>query len=75
METGPRLKVSSDRLVKPGIEPVTLGLQGECLIHNTTSTPTLSVSLFCFYKNDPPFKRTLARDDFHGLLIASSNEK
>ena len=27
------------------------------------------------YKNDLPFKRTLARDDLHGLLIASSNEK
>ena len=25
-ETGPRLKVSSDRLVKPGIEPATPGL-------------------------------------------------
>ena len=28
METGPRLKVPSDRLVKPGIEPATPGLQG-----------------------------------------------
>ena len=27
------------------------------------------------YKNDLPFKRTLARDDLQGLLIASSNEK
>ena len=26
METGPQLKVSSDRLVKPGIEPGTPGL-------------------------------------------------
>ena len=28
-ETGPRFIVSSDRLEKPEIEPVTLGLQGE----------------------------------------------
>ena len=27
------------------------------------------------YKNGLPFKRTLAREDLHGLLIASSNEK
>ena len=26
------------------------------------------------YKNDLPFKRTLARDYLHGLLIAASNE-
>ena len=30
METEPRLEVSSDRLVKPGIEPATPGLQGKC---------------------------------------------
>ena len=29
-----------------------------------------SVSCLCL-----PFKQTLARDDLHGLLIASSNEK
>ena len=28
-EAGPRFIVSSDRLEKPEIEPVTLGLQGE----------------------------------------------
>ena len=32
MGTGPRLKVSSDRLVKPGIEPATPGLQGKRFI-------------------------------------------
>ena len=37
METGPRLKVSSDRLEKPGIEPGTPGLQGKWLIHYTTA--------------------------------------
>ena len=31
METGPQLKVSSDRLMKPGIEPATPGLQGKGL--------------------------------------------
>ena len=36
METEPRLKVSSDRLVKPGIEPATPGLQGKRFIHYTT---------------------------------------
>ena len=40
METGPRLKVSSDRLVKPGIEPATPpGLQGKRFIHYTTTAP------------------------------------
>ena len=36
---GPRLKVSSDRLVKQGIEPVTPGLQGKRFIHYTTAAP------------------------------------
>ena len=40
METGPRLKVSSDRLVKPRIEPATPGLQGKRYIHYTTAAPT-----------------------------------
>ena len=39
METGPWLKVSSDRLVKPGIEPAAPGLQGKRFIHNTTAAP------------------------------------
>ena len=33
---GPQLKVSSDRLVKPGIEPATPGLQGNWFIHYAT---------------------------------------
>ena len=41
MVTGPRLKVSSDRLVKPGIEPATPGLQGKLFIHYTTAAPIL----------------------------------
>ena len=39
METGQQLKVSSDRLVKPGIEPGTPGLYGERFIHYTTAAP------------------------------------
>ena len=36
---GPWLKVSSDRLVKPGIEPATPGLQGKRFIHYITADP------------------------------------
>ena len=43
METGPRLKVSSDRLVKPGIEPATPGLQGKRFIHYTTAASDFTV--------------------------------
>ena len=39
METGPQFKVSSDGLVKLGIEPATPGLQGKWLIHYTTAAP------------------------------------
>ena len=39
METEPRFKVSFDRLVKPGIEPATPGLQGKWFIHYTTAAP------------------------------------
>ena len=35
----PRLKVSSNGLVKPGIEPVTPGLQGKRFVHYTTAAP------------------------------------
>ena len=44
METEPRLKVSSDRLVKPGIEPATPGLQGKWFIHYTTGAPIIGLS-------------------------------
>ena len=33
METGPQLKVSTDRVVKLGIESATPGLQGKWFIH------------------------------------------
>ena len=36
---GLRLKVSSDRLVKSGMEPATPGLQGKWLIHYITAAP------------------------------------
>ena len=41
METGSRLNVSSERLVKLGIEPTTPGLQGKRLIHYTTAASVL----------------------------------
>ena len=46
METVPWLKVSSDRLVKPGIEPATPGLQGKWFIHHTTATPISQSVIF-----------------------------
>ena len=45
METGPWLKVSSDRLVKPGIEPATPGLQGKRFIRYTTAVSSLGLCL------------------------------
>ena len=48
METGQQLKVSSDILVKPGIEPATPGLQGKRFIHYTTAAPPL---LVCYSDN------------------------
>ena len=39
--------VSSNRLVKPGIEPATPGLQGKLFIHYTTAAPLRS--LFCLF--------------------------
>ena len=41
----PRLEVSSDRLVKPEIEPATPGLQGKRFIHYTTAAPESNLSL------------------------------
>ena len=44
-----RLKVSSDRLVKPAIKPATPGLQGKWFIHYTTAAPIsiLVISKVC----------------------------
>ena len=36
---GAQFNVSSDRLVEPGMEPVTPGLQGKWFIHYTTEAP------------------------------------
>ena len=41
MEMWPRLKVSSDRLMKPGIEPATPGLQGKGFIQYTMAAPLI----------------------------------
>ena len=48
METGPRLKVLSDRLVKPGIEPATPGLQGKQFIHYTIAASVI-ITCSCLY--------------------------
>ena len=37
----PTAKVSSNRLVKPGIEPATPGLQGDWFIHFITAAPAV----------------------------------
>ena len=37
-------------------------------------TEAFRVYAINIYKNDLPFKQTLARDDLHGLLIAYTNE-
>ena len=44
---GPQLKVSSDRLVKPGIEPAAPGLQGKRFIHYTTAPPIVQILMKC----------------------------
>ena len=44
---GPQLKVSSDRMVKPGIEPVIPGLQGEWFIHYSIVAPSVVCKVAC----------------------------
>ena len=54
---GPWLKVSSYRLVKPGIEPATPGLQGKRFINYTTAAPIPANVTFEFvfrHRNFPP---------------------
>ena len=41
---GPRFRVSSERLEKPGIEPTTPGLEGEQLNHYATEASVFSGS-------------------------------
>ena len=45
---GLQLKVSSNRLVKPGIKPLNYGLQGKQFIHYTTAAPTTVKSIHLF---------------------------
>ena len=45
METGPQLRVSSDRLEKLGIEPAIPHLQGGWFIHNTMAAPNVFMAL------------------------------
>ena len=42
LETGPRLRVSSERLEERRIEPATLGLQGQRANHCATAAPVIS---------------------------------
>ena len=52
METGPRLKMSSDRLVKPGIEPATPCFKGKRFVHYTTAASVkceVCRVLYCFF--------------------------
>ena len=73
----PQLKVSSDRLVKPEIEPANPGLQGQGFIHFTTAAPLVLMSLRPHYINmtDPwsyfwiIFGSTLV----HTLLLTTDN--
>ena len=53
IKTGPRLKVAYDRLVKPKIEPATLGLQGKQFIHYTTAAQKTGLSHPVKYFTDP----------------------
>ena len=60
METGAQLKVSSDRLVKPGIKAAAPGLQGKQFIHYTMVTPDntqfLYNAMFGIHRNGPCYK-------------------
>ena len=81
METRPRLKVSSDRLVKPGIEPTTPGLQGEQFIHKTTAAPIKMIEklestqkLTTKHRNyRPPTKTVSSKCGCRSRLFAPSN--
>ena len=66
METGPRLKVSSDRLEKLGIEPATPGLQGKWLIHYTTAAPT---------RNNVSWSRTQRSDADETIVCCVSSSQ
>ena len=48
---GPRFRVSSERLEKPGIEPTTPGLEGEQLNHYATEVSNDELH-FCFMDID-----------------------
>ena len=69
METGPRLKVSSNRLVKPGIEPETPGLQGKRFIHYTTAAPSKYVVMFRMTDWYSPVVGFISRNLFPILLF------
>ena len=52
---GPWLRVSSERLEKPGIEPTTPGLEGEQLNHYATEAIEGADQLPCYHAADMSF--------------------
>ena len=74
METGLQLKVSSNRLVKPGIEPATLAYKMSGL--STTPQRLLSGQLQIYGKNT--LKRPLKKKtkvDFQDQLLLNAGQK
>ena len=71
MEMGPQLKVSSNRLEKPGIESATPRLQGEQFIHETTVAPIKSMTMKkCkFMGHNIGHRCTFTWEDLYGTLI------
>ena len=69
METGPQLKVSSDQLVKLGIEPATLGYKASSL-----STTPQQLLQSCVKLKD--FSRTMQLSySFQGIKVDDFNFK
>ena len=66
MEIGPQLEVSSNRLEKPGIQPVTPGLHGEQFIHYITVSPRIISAI-------GSFSLTVALPIFFVLKMLSSS--
>ena len=57
---GPRFRVSSKRLEKPGIEPTTPGLEGEQLNHYATEASGSSAFVLLIVDVDEPSVRICA---------------
>ena len=70
METEPWLQVSSNRLVKPGSEPATPGLQGKQFIHYTTAALFNQMELSAIY-----LLNFFLVDAIYRPLVKSANQK